>query len=65
VSVLVNNASLRVQTAEGNGIEAQVNPVWESDVTIATDKYELFFEIEMPPMGYATYFIHPYDRVVM
>jgi hypothetical protein len=61
VSVIVSSRNVRVQNSDGRGMIAQLNPVWTSDTTFAEDQFELFFEVELPPMGFGTYFIHKVD----
>ena len=65
MSVLVNNATIRVQDGEGAGVIVQVNPVWIDEYTVATDVFEVFFEADLPPMGFNTYFIHPHNTKIM
>lgn len=59
VSVLVSTAEAITVLHNDVAVAAQLNPTWAAGKSgsIATDKYELWFEVTVPAFGFATYLI--------
>ncbi len=60
-SLLVDYPMVKVTDVDGTEMRCQLNPVWTGDNVISDDTYELFFEADLPPLGFNTYFVEKSD----
>lgn len=56
VSLIVNSADAKVVDSDGGSIACQANVIFTDDkFGTNTDQFELWFEVDLPPLGMATY----------
>ena len=57
--MLVSTADAVAILSNGKEVAAQINPVWDTGKSgnIASDRYELWFEVSVPALGFATYLV--------
>ena len=53
---------LQVFDSAGNLIQHQVNLIWKSETELSFEKYELSFEVSLPPLGLVKYEIKRSSR---
>ncbi|XP_030624910.1 alpha-mannosidase 2 isoform X2 [Chanos chanos] len=55
VTVYVNTPRVRVLTAQGQSVSAQISAVWEGTTQASTEAYQLTFFAQVPSLGLAVY----------
>lgn len=62
VLIRVTNANVRIFNPEGEEVEIQVNPVWDSDpilqkLKVSPNEFEIMFVAKLPPVSLVTFII--------
>lgn len=64
VSVLATEGRVEVRGPDGSIVPSQTHPVWAGDsVDIESGRWEIWFEVSLPPLGVAVYTVGPNNGV--
>uniref|UniRef100_H3A005 Alpha-mannosidase n=1 Tax=Latimeria chalumnae TaxID=7897 RepID=H3A005_LATCH len=55
ISVYVNTPKVKIYTATGQPVEAQVSAVWEDATTVSHDAFQVSFLVQLPPLSLGFY----------